>query len=49
MKFRAGKKIKGETACCSHLPVNAIKAAHRYAVQGSDTTMMTIAASLFRQ
>ena len=25
---------------------NVIKAAHRYAVQGSDTTMMTIAASL---
>ena len=25
---------------------NVIKAAHRYAVQGSDTTVMTIAASL---
>ena len=28
---------------------NAIKAPHRYAVQGSDTTMIPIAASLFGQ
>jgi len=28
---------------------NAIKAAHRYAVQGSDTTMLTMAAALPEQ
>ena len=28
---------------------NVMKAAHRYAVQGSDTTMMPIAASLLGQ
>ena len=30
-------------------PYNAINAQHRYVVQGSDTTMITIAASLFGQ
>ena len=30
-------------------PYNAINAPHRYVVQGSDTTMMPIAASLFGQ
>ena len=42
-KLEITRLKKRHPAMASH---NAIKAPHRYAVQGSDTTMMLIAASL---
>ena len=44
-----GTDKKSETPRIQPKEKNAMKAPHRYAVKGSDTTMMPIAASLFGQ
>ena len=41
--------IRGRSSNLKGIYYNVIKFAHRYAVQGSDTTMLTIAAALFGQ